>query len=375
LLAINPNFVTYIKLVRMDGLCVLMQLAALLLIITDRVALTRLRLICAGILLTLALMSHPLGSVGFVTVFVHILYRSKIPRRRRFAEVLFLLMPLFVGLALYSLYVFGDTTAFASQMGMQLDRKMRPLWESGYNFIVRYRSLPAFPLVAALAVVVWVRGRLWRRSPAHRTLGWGLILVTACVIAMFEFSYHVYLLPFASIALAVAADEVWQKAGVPVKKMGVALLTVVVLNFVAYPTYLAFLYNGPFSSPLTYAQLFAGASTKIPNGATVVLHGYPDGYWYLREHRPDVTLFESVAFSEDQRKTLRSRSSHVVIARMFNPRGDSVSLFADMRRLLLLGDGNDRFTILAFVGEQKSFYPSAWVIELPPATSPHGATR
>jgi 4-amino-4-deoxy-L-arabinose transferase-like glycosyltransferase len=368
LLAINPNFVTYIKLVRMDGLCVLLQMTALLLVLGGKTQ-SRSRLFVVGALLAGAVMTHPLGAIGYFIVMYHLMHGSPLTLTRRWGDLCVMLIPLAVALVFYGLYVLQDLGAFESQMAMQFQRKVQTVWQSCCHFVVRYRSLPLFPVVVIAASIIWIRRRLWQSSAAHNTLAVGLCFATAIVAMTFILTYHVYLLPLASVALALTVEDIWRERSTPMMQGTIILLLLLAVNFIGHAGYLTNLYHRSSSAPLKCDELFMQVSAKLPQNSTVLLLGYPDGYWYLDKYRPDLMLSEGVAFSQKERLSLRSGCSHAVIGRAFEPRGDSIGLFADMKQLLLLDDIRDRYTILATFGESRMFFPSAWVIALKDSVS------
>ena len=72
-LVCDPYFVKYVKYVRMDGLCVVFMLTALLVFLDPLFRRKSANLLMVGILLTLALLTHPLGLVFVIVYLLHVL--------------------------------------------------------------------------------------------------------------------------------------------------------------------------------------------------------------------------------------------------------------------------------------------------------------
>jgi hypothetical protein len=364
LLALNPNFVTYAKLVRMDGICMLLELVAFLVVLRAGGSFSKTRLFVTGCLLALAVMFHPLGAIGFVVVVGYLWSGLPTSSRERFLAMAVLLMPLIAGLAVFGAYAASDPGSFGNQIGMQLERKMRPFWEPIGSFTLRYRTLPAFVLLVCGAMLLWIRYRLWRHSRAHSAVMIWVLAALVCVALTFEGAYHLHLLPVVSLSVALAAAELWSSGARLVRNLAVATLLFAAVNFVAYSSFFVLLYRGPSSRPLTYNQLFDQAGKVLPAGAKVLLMGPPDGYWHFRQDRTDLRLIESVVLSGREGAILRNTATHVVIGRAFEPTSDSTRLFGDLRRMVLNGKDSAWFRIIAYVGERKAFHPGVWVVEL-----------
>jgi hypothetical protein len=361
LLAINPNFVTYIKLVRMDGLSVLLQLTGVLIMLTGRSSQSATRCVASGTLTAAAVLTHPLGIIGGTVCAVHILFSDTLSRAGRVRALGLLLLPFLVAGGAYAWYAARDFPQWREQMLMQFQRKTRSPCESLYNMIIRYRTLPLFALLAAWSIAAWVKSRLWRRSARHRTLGLAAGVALLAVSFTFELSYHVHLLPWLSIAMALAILE-WLPRWNPVQRGAVfVMLALVGINLCSYSLYFIHWFHWGDSPPPSYETFYADVAEHIPRGAQTLLYGYPDGYWALLALRPDLQLREAVVFNEHQRHLLANSVTSAVIARAFDPVEDSLSLFSDVRRILgspLQGEG----VTVNSVGSMVRYHPSAWVI-------------
>lgn len=361
LLAINPHFVTYVKLVRMDGLSVFLQLAGVFLVVSGRSARSPARCVASGTLLAAAAFTHPLGIIGWIVGVLHIVLHDSLSRPARFRALSLFLAPSLVAGAAYMWYATLNQTQWQEQLFMQFRRKARPPWESLYNLILRYRTLPLFVLVAVWGITAWIKSRLWRRSAGYRTLGIAAGVALVAVSCTFELPYHVYLLPWLSIAIALAILE-WRPRWNPIhRRMVFMMLVLVGVNLSGYSLFFIYRFHWSESPPPPYGEFYARVSEHLPFGAQTLLYGYPDGFWALRKERPDLRTYEGVVFNEDQRRQLSGKIDAAVIARVFDPVEDSLSLFADVSRILgspLRGKG----LTVSSVGSMVRYHPSAWII-------------
>jgi 4-amino-4-deoxy-L-arabinose transferase-like glycosyltransferase len=365
LLVLNPNFTTYIKLIRMDGLSMLFQVAGVLLLLSSPHSRHRpLKIAAAGVALGAGLITHPLGSIGIVIGIWHTLHARDLSRRERSMQVAILTIPALLLVAGWLLFGVSDQAAFLEQMRSQLDRKTRLPWDAAAALAERYRSVPAFAIPLALSCAVWIRSKLWRRSEAHATVGAAAVIATVVVAFTFELQYHIYYIPWVTLFIALAAAEVYETGSKTWIRTFRLSLFAVCLNFLAYSIGIFAVLHLIPPVPEHAATVYARVEQHLPQGAHVLLQGYPDGYWFLGDKRPDLHLIGGVAFSSAERKALRDAATHVVIARAFDPHGDSVASFRDVRRLLGLGDTDRLGTVIAYEGSMRRFHPGAWIIDL-----------
>ncbi len=105
LLACNPHFVDYVRYARMDGLCVLLMLAALLVYEHTMITEEQKGYVVCGLLLGLAILTHPLGLIAVLVVFLHVwIFRNlgSTPLSKRF---LFLISPIVLCLLAWGAYI------------------------------------------------------------------------------------------------------------------------------------------------------------------------------------------------------------------------------------------------------------------------------
>lgn len=363
LLALDPNFTTYIKLVRMDGMCVLLQMTALFLLLAWSVNRRWFLLGGAGLSTGAAVLTHPLGLVGLVIGCAFVVALQGISTRERIVALGILALPAIVLLAAWILAIVPDLTRMAEQLRFQFARKARPPWESAVNFISRYRSIPVFLLFVIAALVVWVKHRLPGRTPGHTLIGFAAAATSVAVALTFELPYHVYFLPWVTLCGAIAVLELWTAGSRIARRVIITAVAVLVLNFTGYTMMVYATLHWIEPVPISATALYERVSRHLPVGARVLLQGYPDGYWILRAARPDLRLVGGVAFTPAEKRAVRDGVDYAVIARTFEPAADSVALFTDLR--LLLDSGEDRpWSITASEGVALRFHPSAWIVRI-----------
>jgi hypothetical protein len=363
LLAVNPNFTTYIKLIRMDGLCMLLQAVGMLVLIRAQdVRRSWVVLPAAGMAFAAGILVHPLGVLGLSAGAIYILQLPAITRGERVRALGLLVIPTLCSLAYWFLFVVRDHGAFVEQMRMQFGRKSRPPWESIANCVQRYRSIPAFAFFVLVTIVTWVRGRLWRRSAAYAAVGGAAVLSTIVVALAFELQYHIFMLPWLSLCGALGIADAWDKAGRRGRMVVAGVVAAVLINLLAYPLVIYATLHTVDPVPEPAANVYERAGRVLPEGASVLLCGYPDGYWLLRERRPDLRLLGGIAFSPSDRSDLREAAEYAVVARSFDPLADSVALFRDLQTLLAVTPA--AWDIVAREGTLLRYHPSLWVLRL-----------
>ncbi len=145
-LAFNPNFVTYAKLVRMDGLCVLLALLGLIAYARSLKTAGRRELCIASLLFTTAVLTHPLGILGPAIAGCHVLFDRRVDRRRTAFTLIGVAFSLGTAAAVWFILA-GNHTEAMRQLAFQMERKTRPFPAPVFSFAERYRSLPLFALL------------------------------------------------------------------------------------------------------------------------------------------------------------------------------------------------------------------------------------
>lgn len=362
LIAVHPNFTTYIKLVRMDGMCMLFQMGSLLCLMAWSERRGRGLLIAAALLAAAALLTHPLGMIGMVAGVLFLVSRGEMSGRARTVAAVTFAGPAMILLGIWIASLVPDHAPLTEQLRFQFGRKARLPWESAVNFISRYRTLPFFLLSTAVAAFVWYKRSIVLRGPRFVLLGMVNVVALIVVAFTFELPYHVYVVPWLALAMTIALWEAWPAAGRAVRRGAVVLVALTAINLIGYPAMIYATMHGIAPVPLSARELYAQASPYLPSGARVLLQGYPDGYWFLHERRPDLRLLGGIVFSEHDRALLRDTTEYVVVARAFEPSADSLALFSDLRSLLDVTP--DAWDIVAKEGTSLRYHPSVWILRL-----------
>ena len=125
LLAVNPNFVTYVKLVRMDALCVLLTLLGLIAYATFIVKGKSSTLVTGGVLFGFAVLTHPLGLIGPAVAGCHALTGFGKSEKLKFSTLVWIILPVVVAIMFW--FVSATNHAeFWIQVKYQFGRKVRP---------------------------------------------------------------------------------------------------------------------------------------------------------------------------------------------------------------------------------------------------------
>jgi 4-amino-4-deoxy-L-arabinose transferase-like glycosyltransferase len=157
LLAVNPNFVTYVKLVRMDALCVLLTLLGLIAYATFIVKGKSSTLVTGGVLFGFAVLTHPLGLIGPAVAGCHALTGFGKSEKLKFSTLVWIILPVVVAIMFW--FVSATNHAeFWIQVKYQFGRKVRPFSVPLISFVERYRSLPIFALLVPAGLNARISG-------------------------------------------------------------------------------------------------------------------------------------------------------------------------------------------------------------------------
>jgi len=365
LLALNPNFVTYVKLARMDGLCVLFTLAALIAYVDLSPRSSWKRFLAIGTLLSLALFTHPLGAIGHAAIVIH-LFMSR-ERRNLFTgkRIVLLLLPTMIAFGLWGLYILKDPQNFLAQMQFQLARKNRSCFLSLGHFVERYRSIPAFLLfLVASSVLLWHRF-MKEKSDRQGFLLVLLLLSLAVVSLMFELPYHVYLLPYGSVAIAVALKKWWGSPNDLVSRFAAVAAGILVLNLLFYFGYFNVTFHALLREETDYTRLISKVEEWIPPRSKVYLFGHPSLYWGLRKSGKDLSFVEGVFLGEEKETEVIKEVQYAIFSRAFIPSKDLGEM--DYQRRVLEQAGSPlgfSLQYVATIGVQQAFAYSADVYQV-----------
>jgi hypothetical protein len=369
-LVLNPNFVNYIKLARMDGVCVLLTVLALVLYFELIDCPSQKKYLLVGGLLGLAVLFHPLGFIGILAILVHQFYKGIIAREK-IGKVGMVLLPVFIALGLWGLYILDDPHNFILQMNYQFLRKVLSPQLSFVHFLERYRTTPffLFSLLLSMVYLLWLKPK---EKPKRSSL-LTILLVTSFIIVGFSFAlpYHLYLLPYGSLAIAVLLVDGWRSSVRTfsfLSRFGVAVLLV---NFLLYFGYLNFVFHYQLSKETNYERFVSTVESYIPSHSTVYLYGYPSLFWGLRKSPKELSFIEDIWLSEEMSAKIVRQTDYVIMSRGFNPPEDEPELGGHLRFLQEQCSQNSRaMHIIANVGVRRRFAYSAEIYCIGPSSTP-----
>jgi 4-amino-4-deoxy-L-arabinose transferase-like glycosyltransferase len=364
LVACDPPFVNYIKLARMDGLCILFVLMALAVFLKPVFQSKSTNSLTAGFLAALAAFTHPFGVIAVLVFTFWILEDSSISIRERLKGISLLLFPVLVGVFLWGLWIIQDTHAFIEQMSYQFARKDRPLILTLVNTFKQYRNVPlalAMPLVS-LAVVI---PRAIRQRERVGLLAFLLGAIMVLVIANFEVPYHVYIAPLGAITAAMLLTEFWRaSSGL---KRGVAVLCVGawLLNSLLVFGFLNITFHSKLTDDADYDQFCMSVSTHLPVGTKVCGWGTPCIYWGLHKQRPDIQFRDRAFLDSTRANEVVREVGFVVLSRCFTPEEDDVGLEMQRSVFSALCTKNQRhLRSVAIVGKKSKYAYSAEIYQV-----------
>ena len=373
LLALNPNFITYVKLVRMDGLCVLLTILGLHAYLRFCASGKSLQLALGCGLFTLSMLTHPLGVIGPAAAGCHAIFLGR--KKQTWGSLVWFFLPLLASMVLWWMSS-GNHAEFLLQMGFQMERKSRPLFVSFVAFLERYRSLPLFALLA-LAGLVNVSVRAFReRSPSSVLLAIGACISTIAIGLFFEIPYHVYCLPFIAIAAGAFLERYWIRVR-PIPHAARIALVGVLCNFGAYILYFNYVFHIALTDETNYASFARQVEQEIPPGATVCLGGYPSLYWGLKASGREYTLVSNTFLSDSLAMDLVRKADWFVLTDGFDPGDDNPDVVMETKTMQRHAEHAGKICrLVRFVGGRKKFAYTARIFRFEPfsrASEPNNA--
>lgn len=368
LLATHPNFVGYIKMARMDALCMVFIMAALV-VYASSIQRERhtIPLLLSGIFIAFAVVTHPLGLIPAAVVSLHVLTVGTSPLRNRVKQLLPLLAPTLLGLGVWSWYIMQDVPAFEQQMTYQFVRKSRPLLEPVLAWLRGNRTTPLFLLLFLSCFPLVVRDAWRGRLP----MLWLLVMASAgsCLIVAlaFEFSYQVYFLPFAAITGAYALTELGRIARGSFLKIIRLVPAAIVLNGLAFFLVTSYLAHVRYAEQNDYYRFVQRISDRLPGAGAVYFCGNPTVYWGLYQTSPNRRYVEAAQLRGEADTSILDGVQHVVMSQTSvsgNPAGD----LSGHRTLLdsLCARRGERLLFVDAVGLKERFAYSADIFRIQP---------
>jgi len=370
LLALNPNFVNYVKLVRMDGLCVLSTLSAIIFYLQVRGHTSRNNYLLIGIFLALAVLLHPLGFIGVVAILTHQFFEEG-TARRKIRNMTLLLLPVLVGLGLWAIYILDDANNFIVQMNFQFKRKALSPQLSVVHFLERYRSIPFFLLLFFLGAINLVQLESKEKSKRYIFLIIVLFISLIAIALTFALPYHVYFLSYASVAIAIFLVDGFVSSVKIISFASRLAVIVLLVNFLLYFGYLNFVFHYQLRKEANYEDFVSRVESYIPSRSTVFLSGYPSLFWGLRKSPKNYSFCENIFLNEEMSRKIIEQIDYVIMSRGFNPREDQVDLDNERKFLEDLGSKTGRRVhAVATVGVKERFAYSAEIYSVGPSSTP-----
>jgi 4-amino-4-deoxy-L-arabinose transferase-like glycosyltransferase len=365
LLALNPNFVNYVKLARMDGLCVFFLLLAVLLFVKGLQGGGNKTVLASGVFLGLAVVTHAMGFIGAVGIVLYLLLFGRRPRVVRMKRLGIILLPLVVALVLWGVYVFQDPSSFLRQMEYQFLRKSQVSQLSWIHFIERYRSIPFFLPILIVGVVYLWKTSMRKKSETLSFLTVILIVGFLVVGFSFELPYHLYYLPYGSLAIAVLLTAALKSSRTVCKRSSFIAGALLIANFLMYFAYFNFTLHVVLPRETDYKQFTAQIGEVIPNRSKVYLYGYPSAFWGLRQNHKELSFVEGVFLDAQSEKDVIAGVDYVIFTRGIDPENDDRELNRHLGLLkgVCLGN-NTRLELIANVGVKRRFAYSAEIYKV-----------
>jgi len=365
LLALNPNFITYVKLARMDGLCVLFTMLGLTAYARYRTLGGTGRIALSSALFAVALLMHPFGILGPTSAASHMLLVRRNEAIPILRAILLFLAATVVALMLWILSA-GSWADFAFQVGFQIGRKAHAFPAPLIAFAERYRSLPLFGLMIPVCLSgVWLEFRRSKSSPML-LLAIGATVSTAVAACAFEIPYHVYCLPLLSVVCGSFIDR-WGGGRGAMRAIAGVLLIAVAGNFVAYTGFFNYEFHYALRRDTDYAGLTSAIEERIPPGSAICLTGYPYPWWGLRTAGRDYRLFDEIFLSDSLGIDVARRAEWFVLVNGLSPednRPDVVTQFSLMRKYA--GMAGKTLSLKDFVGRKSAFAYTVRIYRLVP---------
>jgi len=356
LVVVDPFFLRYSKLGRMDGFTMIWILGSLtshLMWVETKDRRWSFIALLSG---ALAVASHPFGLVAPVGLFLHrfaLCRRKSIGPRTLWGPVLSVVAVI----ALLSLYWTQDCTEFLAQVKFQFARKVdRGVAVSVTNWFSRYRTLPGLLLVD-LAAVLFAFGlasrKGWSSSEGAITI-FGLLTFIISVLN-YELFYPIYYIPFLALLFAVELQEIRSWAPKLLVRWVFVLAIVGVGNATLYDGYFSYLYLFKLRDDTSLEAVSTEVSRLIPAQSRVLLIGAPDLYWGLKPIRSDLSFFEPVVIDSARGDRLAAAVDIVLAMRCFQASFDEfVQEVTKHWEGVLQGKGK-RLQLLGTVGREVPF--------------------
>lgn len=352
LLAVNPLFVNYAKLARMDGLCLLLILLGVHCVQDEK----RSKWI-AGLFFALASMTHFMGGVALVIVASYWLLLSQKSERRQ--DVLALIVPTVLALGAWSMYILQDPDSFLTQIKFQFERKSHAPGESFLQFLVSFRSVPLWWCMMVLSII---------------TSRWNSLILILLVASLFvvsiayEFSYHLYVLPFATVMIALLLVR-WKEGSRRILRQGsLGVPALLLLNVLLYFGYCGYVLHFKTDTVQNYEALVSEVEQRLAPESKVLLSGYPSLFWGLKESQKNFRFMEAVFLTTEMKGAALDDVQYIVFTRTYDPVKDSREFLDQLATFTKICSRKGKeLKPVAGLGVKQHYVCSAEVFEIVPA--------
>jgi 4-amino-4-deoxy-L-arabinose transferase-like glycosyltransferase len=205
LAAVNPLYVMYSKMGRMDTLCLFFMLLTIVLVLRASSHHSTGGWFAAGLTAGGAAISHPFGAIITVSVVLWLVLWGKDLAVRRASAVIPFLAPTIVMIAIWFAWGAMHADTFADQLNYQLTRKESGFLDAPVNFLLNFKYVPAAAVVYGFAVIGSYRVVV-HPSETRPAVGLvGLLCLISCGVIpfVFESPYQVYIFPVAYVMAAL----------------------------------------------------------------------------------------------------------------------------------------------------------------------------
>jgi len=369
LLALAPLFVLNAKLARMDGLCMVFLLAGLLGYVAWASTGRNPMLWLASFSFMLAVLTHPLGLIGPAVGSLHGLVAGSRRGRPGLRAVPWMIGAVLLALLLW-LLVAGDPATLLLQLQYQLWRKTSSPGSHLLGFLERYWSIP----LLGICVVAGI-GWLWREvrtrpSPGSTVLALAATVSTTVVLVSFELPYHIYYLPFVLPGVAGLFEWLLKRGGW-VKGAGILALVALLANLAAYTLFINYQLNLRLRAETDYRSFCRAIARELPEGAALLINGYPTVYWGLLQQGKDFAMTEGTFLTDSLGLAVIRRVDWVVATDGFRKQGNGWDPNEQLPDVIRYASGAGRRLVpAATVGVAEHYAYRAWILRVTDAPSP-----
>jgi 4-amino-4-deoxy-L-arabinose transferase-like glycosyltransferase len=325
LLAVDPFFLRYPKIGRMDSLCItliLLSLFGYLRWLHNKKNIWNWISALAG---GLAVAVHPLGLIAPLGISVHRAIWKK-ERQWSWYSVAFPLFVLLIVIVLMSVYRLQDFQAFLTQIQFQFARKSgRGVFTSTLNWLARYRALLVL-LAATVVTVIALPAKLSKRKMeiAHSLVAICSLLAFIAVVTSYELYYPAYYIPLIAISIGIFLRDMSKrdslKRTLRFVHTGVVL---VIVNCLLFDGYFAYLYLYKYRAETSIEQFSRSVGELIPENSKVLMIGSPCLYFQYYRDRHDLTMYTPPAIDSASERRLVENIDIVLVTRGFQAAYDS----------------------------------------------------